>query len=188
MINIGLYFGTFNPVHIGHINIANYILNNTSLDKVWIVPSPLSPFKITDDILDFSHRLKMLEIATRKIKDISICDIEKNLPKPNYTINTLNALKEKYPDVNFNIIMGSDNIDTLYKWKKALDIIKNYNIYVYPRNNVENKVLDKNIIYLQAPIYNMSSSKIRSNLNNKELVKEELDPLVLDYITNTINK
>lgn len=84
--------------------------------------------------------------------------------------------------------MGSDNIDTLYKWKKALDIIKNYNIYVYPRNNVANKVLDKNIIYLQAPIYNMSSSKIRSNLNNKELVKEELDPLVLDYITNTINK
>ena len=187
MINIGLYFGTFSPVHIGHINIANYILNNTSLDKVWIVPSPKSPFKINDKIFDFSHRVKMLEIATSKMHNISICNIEKDLPKPNYTINTLNTLKKRYPDLNFNIVMGSDNIEMLSKWERAKEIIKNYTIYVYPRKKIIKKIVNKNIIYLEAPIYTISSSKIRSNLNNKELIKKNLNPLVLDYLTNKIN-
>src|SRR5688572_9506842 len=125
-MNIGLYFGSFNPVHCGHLIIANHILNTTDIEKVWFVISPQNPFKISASLLNEYDRLHLLMLATQDDHRIKISDIEFNLPKPSYTSVTLAHLQEKYPEHQFSIIMGSDSFQNLHKWKNFESIVKNY--------------------------------------------------------------
>ena len=189
-MNIGLYFGAFNPIHDGHLQVANYAVNNSDLDKVWLVLTPQSPHKIDSTLIDFNHRYKMLEIVCKKHKNILPSDIEKNLPKPSYSINTLNYLNKENNINNYSLIIGDDNITKLTTWKQYSEIIKNHKLYVYPRNNYKekSKLTHENIYYLNAPIINVSASNIRKNILNKKTDNLKIDSKVLSYlINNNIN-
>jgi len=185
-MNIGLYFGAFNPIHDGHLQVANYAVNNSDLDKVWLVLTPQSPHKIDSTLIDFNHRYKMLEIVCKKHKNILPSDIEKNLPKPSYSISTLNYLKKENDINNYSLIIGDDNIKKLTTWKQYSEIIKNHKIYVYPRNNCKekSKLIHENIYYLNAPIINVSASNIRKNILNKKTDNLKIDSKVLSYLIN----
>tara|TARA_B110000014_G_scaffold250600_1_gene227049 strand:+ start:14 stop:592 length:579 start_codon:yes stop_codon:yes gene_type:complete len=185
-MNIGLYFGAFNPIHDGHLQVANYAVNNSDLDKVWFVLTPQSPHKIDSTLIDFNHRYKMLEIVCKKHKNILPSDIEKNLPKPSYSISTLNYLKKENDINNYSLIIGDDNIKKLTTWKQYSEIIKNHKIYVYPRNNYKekSKLTHENIYYLNAPIINVSASNIRKNILNKKTDNLKIDSKVLSYLIN----
>ena len=185
-MNIGLYFGAFNPIHDGHMQVANYAVNNSDLDKVWLVLTPQSPHKIDSTLIDFNHRYKMLEIVCKKHKNILPSDIEKNLPKPSYSISTLNYLKKENDINNYSLIIGDDNIKKLTTWKQYSEIIKNHKIYVYPRNNYKekSKLTHENIYYLNAPIINVSASNIRKNILNKKTDNLKIDSKVLSYLIN----
>ena len=185
-MNIGLYFGAFNPIHDGHLQVANYAVNNSDLDKVWLVLTPQSPHKIDSKLIDFNHRYKMLEIVCKKHKNILPSDIEKNLPKPSYSISTLNYLKKENDINNYSLIIGDDNIKKLTTWKQYSEIIKNHKIYVYPRNNYKekSKLTHENIYYLNAPIINVSASNIRKNILNKKTDNLKIDSKVLSYLIN----
>jgi len=185
-MNIGLYFGAFNPIHDGHLQVANYAVNNSDLDKVWLVLTPQSPHKIDSTLIDFNHRYKMLEIVCKKHKNILPSDIEKNLPKPSYSINTLNYLNKENNINNYSLIIGDDNIKKLTTWKQYSEIIKNHKIYVYPRNNCKekSKLTHENIYYLNAPIINVSASNIRKNILNKKTDNLKIDSKVLSYLIN----
>ena len=185
-MNIGLYFGAFNPIHDGHLQVANYAVNNSDLDKVWFVLTPQSPHKIDSTLIDFNHRYKMLEIVCKKHKNILPSDIEKNLPKPSYSISTLNYLKKENDINNYSLIIGDDNIKKLTTWKQYSEIIKNHKIYVYPRNNCKekSKLTHENIYYLNSPIINISASNIRKNILNKKTDNLKIDSKVLSYLIN----
>ncbi|MCL4857362.1 MAG: nicotinate-nucleotide adenylyltransferase, partial [Flavobacteriales bacterium] len=132
-MNIGLYFGTFNPIHIGHLIIANYMVEFTDLDQVWLVVTPQNPLKKKSTLLADYHRLAMVELAVEQNEKLKASTIEFNLQKPSYTINTLAYIKEKYPKHQFSLIMGEDNLRTLHHWKNYEQIIDNHKIYIYPR-------------------------------------------------------
>ncbi|HEX9599893.1 MAG TPA: nicotinate (nicotinamide) nucleotide adenylyltransferase, partial [Mariniflexile sp.] len=136
-MNIGLYFGSFNPIHIGHLVIANHIAEYSNLDEVWFVVTPHNPFKKKNSLLDNFQRLEMVYRATKDYIKLKPCDIEFNLPQPNYTINTLIYLQEKYPNYAFSLIMGEDNLKSFHKWKNYEVILENHHIYVYPRVSKE---------------------------------------------------
>jgi nicotinate-nucleotide adenylyltransferase len=132
-MKIGLYFGSFNPIHIGHLVIANHIAEYSNLNEIWFVVTPHNPFKNKSSLLDNYQRLEMVYRATKDYKKLKPCDIEFNLPQPNYTINTLVYLQEKHPDLEFSLIMGEDNLKSFHKWKNYEVILENHDIYVYPR-------------------------------------------------------
>ncbi|HEV8504725.1 MAG TPA: nicotinate (nicotinamide) nucleotide adenylyltransferase [Chitinophagaceae bacterium] len=161
-MKIGLFFGSFNPVHIGHLIIASHILNETRLDKIWLVVSPVNPFKIDADLLNENARLSLVETALRSDHRIVASNIEFQLPTPSFTINTLSFLKENYSQDDFSIIMGSDNFRSFDKWKNYEEISGNYKILVYRRTGfeVENK-FNANIEVLDAPLLDISSTEIR---------------------------
>ncbi len=185
-MNIGLYFGAFNPVHDGHMKVANYVLNNSDLDIVWLVLTPQSPHKINSTLIDFNHRYKMLEIVCKKYKNILPSDIEKSLPEPNFSINTLNHLKKDTDTNNYSLIIGDDNIMKLTTWKQYSNIIKNHKIYVYPRNNymIKSKLTHENIYYLNAPIIKVSASNIRKKILDDKTDNLKIDSKVLSYLIN----
>ena len=185
-MNIGLYFGAFNPVHDGHMKVANYVLNNSDLDIVWLVLTPQSPHKINSTLIDFNHRYKMLEIVCKKYKNILPSDIEKSLPEPNFSINTLNHLKKDTDTNNYSLIIGDDNIMKLTTWKQYSNIIKNHKIYVYPRNNymIKSKLTHENIYYLNAPIIKVSASNIRKKILDNKTDNLKIDSKVLSYLIN----
>src|SRR4030042_6582715 len=133
MLKVGLYFGSFNPIHIGHIAIAGYMLEFTTLEEVWFVVSPHNPLKKKERLLDNYQRLHMANLAIGNNDRIRASDIEFKLPVPSFTIDTLTYLEEKYPDHKFFLIMGEDNLYTLNKWKNAEELVRNFPIYVYPR-------------------------------------------------------
>ena len=183
-MNIGLYFGSFNPIHIGHLIIANHVLNETSINKIWFVVSPQNPFKESKTLLNEFDRLHLVRIATQDDNRIKCSDIEFNLPKPSYTSNTLMFLSEKYPEHQFSIIMGSDSYQNLDKWKNYETIINNYPIYVYNREGFEvNNVFGKAPFILNAPKIEISASQIRQNIKSgksirylvPEIVREEIE-------------
>lgn len=163
----GLFFGSFNPVHAGHMIIANYMAEFTDLEEIWFVVSPLNPFKKKETLLADHHRL---ELVTRAIgfdyKKIKVSNIEFKLSKPSYTINTLAYLNEKYPQHKFALIMGADNLNTVPRWKNAEVILNNYEIYIYPRINLtltEPEInLKANLHFVDAPVIEISSSFIRN--------------------------
>jgi len=183
-MNIGLYFGSFNPIHIGHLIIANHVLNETSINKIWFIVSPQNPFKESKTLLNEFDRLHLVRLATQDDNRIKCSDIEFNLPKPSYTSNTLAFLSEKYPEHQFSIIMGSDSYQNLDKWKNYETIINNYSIYVYKREGYEiKKTFDKEAVVLTAPIIQISASLIREHIRSAksirylvpEIVREEIE-------------
>src|SRR6478736_129745 len=183
-MNIGLYFGSFNPIHIGHLIIANHVLNETSINKVWFVVSPQNPFKESKTLLNEFDRLHLVRLATQDDNRIKCSDIEFTLPKPSYTSNTLTFLSEKYPEHQFSLIMGSDSYQNLDKWKNYETIINNYPMYVYKREGHEiKKTFDKEAVILNAPIIQISASQIREYIRSAksirylvpEIVREEIE-------------
>lgn len=196
-MNIGLYFGTYNPIHVGHLIIGNYMANYTDLDEVWFVVSPQNPLKIRHTLLEDYHRLAMVRVAIENNTKLKASDIEFTMPKPSYTSDTLIYLHEKYPKYNFSLIMGEDNLRTLHKWKNYQEIIANYAIYVYPRalteqerndeeitKNETNDILKHaNIKVCDAPVMKLSSSFIRSAIADKKDIQYLLTEPVYKYLT-----
>ncbi|MDG1859371.1 MAG: nicotinate (nicotinamide) nucleotide adenylyltransferase, partial [Emcibacteraceae bacterium] len=132
-MNIGLYFGSFNPIHVGHLIIAQYMIQRDDIDAVWFVVSPQNPFKNKTTLLQDYHRLALVRIATEDEPKFKAEDIEFGLPQPSYTIDTLTYLKEKHPDKNFSLLMGEDNLRGFNKWKNYEQILANHHLFVYPR-------------------------------------------------------
>ncbi len=159
---IGLYFGSFNPIHVGHLIIANHVLNLNQIEQIWFVVTPQNPFKPVKSLLNEFDRLHLVQIAVENDSRLRASDIEFKLPKPSYTSHTLAYLKENYPNREFSILMGSDSFQNLPKWKNADQIIKNYPILIYlrPGFSVENDHGAKATI-LEAPLLNISASEIR---------------------------
>ena len=185
-MKIGLYFGTFNPIHIGHLIIANHMAEYSDLDQIWMVVTPHNPLKNKNTLLQDSVRLELVYLATEDYPKIKPSDIEFKLPQPNYTINTLAHLEEKFPKHEFSLIMGEDNLKSLQKWKNYDVILKNYPIYVYPRisSDLENSTFmnSPNIHFIDAPIVEISSTFIRENIKNKKNVQPLLPSKVWEYI------
>jgi len=182
-MKIGLYFGSFNPVHAAHLIIANHILNERNIEKIWFVVSPQNPFKTESNLLNEYHRLHLIRLATEEDKRIKASDIEFNLPKPSFTANTLVYLAEKYPGHEFIIIMGSDSFQNIHKWKNYESIIKNYPVCVYirPGFDVLNDVkADLDII--DAPLLQLSATQIRKYLKEGKSIRYMVPDKVLEEI------
>ena len=185
-MKVGLYFGTFNPIHVGHLTIANHLAEYTDLDQVWLVVTPHNPFKKKSTLLDNHQRLEMVYLATKDYTKLKPSNIEFNLPQPNYTINTLVYLKEKHPDHQFSLIMGEDNLKSFHKWKNFELILEDYSIYVYPRiseGQVEHRFQNHpNIIKVEAPIMQLSSTFIRNSIKEGKIVRPMLPENVWEYL------
>jgi nicotinate-nucleotide adenylyltransferase len=184
-MNIGLYFGSFNPIHTGHLIIANHVLNLTSLEKIWFIVSPQNPLKDHNSLLSANKRLALAKIAVSGDKRFFVSDIEFHLSKPSYTINTLQYLSEKYSQHEFSIIMGSDSYSTIGKWKNSRSIISGYKIFVYPRPDIKLSIrLRRNIKILEAPLLSISSTEIRELIKSKKSIRY----LVPDKVRAEIEK
>lgn len=184
MPKIGLFFGSFNPIHIGHLMMAEYFVENTDLKEIWFVVSPSSPFKKKESMLSEHQRLYMVNVAIEDDARFRSCDIEFKLPFPSYTCNTLVFLQEKYPDKQFVLIMGEDNLESIQKWKNADFILQNYDIYTYPRmgyDGGESKKLP-NVTFVNAPIIGISATMIRTAIAEGKTMKYFLPPKVAQYV------
>jgi nicotinate-nucleotide adenylyltransferase len=190
-MKIGLYFGSFNPIHTGHCIIANHIANNTNLAQVWLVVSPQNPLKPSAGLLNEYQRLHLVKLAIEGIDSLRATDIEFHLPRPSYTIDTLTYLKEKFPQHEFAIVMGSDGLQNLHKWKNAEQLIKEYPFYVYPRpgfprekgtgdakekdkfpkSEEKGKLLPANINWVDAPMLDISATFIRDQIRAGKNIK-----------------
>lgn len=180
----GLFFGSFNPIHVGHMVLANYFLEFTDLDRIWFVVSPQNPFKEKKSLLAEHHRLQLVRLAVEDNPKMKASDIEFKLPQPSYTIHTLVYLQEKYPDNKFVLIMGADNLENLHKWKNYEQILNQYEIYVYPRKeaNTNSTINHKNVKKVDAPIIEISSTFIREAIKDKKDVRYFLSAAVWNYI------
>ncbi|PWA04309.1 nicotinate (nicotinamide) nucleotide adenylyltransferase [Flavobacterium psychrotolerans] len=185
-MKIGLYFGTFNPIHIGHLIIANHMAEYSDLDQIWMVVTPHNPLKKKETLLDDYQRLHLVFLATEDYAKIKPSDIEFKLTQPNYTVNTLAHLQDKFPKHEFALIMGEDNLRTFQKWKNYEVILQNHEIYVYPRisSEVENLELKNHpkIHVIEAPVVEISSTFIRENIKKGKNVQPLLSSKVWEYI------
>ena len=181
---IGLFFGSFNPVHNGHLMIANYMANHTFLKEVWMVISPHNPLKNKSNLINMWDRLEMVQLALEKAENIRASTIEFHLPQPSYTIDTLTHLRERYPDKDFVLIMGSDNLHTLQKWKNYECILEDYEIMVYPRPGYEGHALEQHpsVHITPTPLVELSSTFIRESLRNNRNIRFFVPDLVLQFI------
>ena len=187
MKKIGLFFGSFNPIHIGHLILANYILENTDMDELWFVVSPQNPFKEKKSLLQDHNRLDMVQLALKNYPKMRASNVEFSLPVPSYTIDTLTYLKEKHPDYTFSLIMGEDNLKGLHKWKNAEKLVRDYQIIVYPRISSDksegfNDSSIENVSIVNAPIIELSATEIRKMLKEGRNVRPMLPPEVFDYL------
>lgn len=182
-MKVGLYFGSFNPVHNGHLIIANHLLQNTDLDQVWFVISPQNPFKPSSTLLNEYHRLHLVQIAIESVPQMQACDIEFRLPKPSYTADTLAYLIDKYPQHKFTILMGSDSYQNLPRWKNSEYIINNYQVYIYIRPGFPVEHLYKaNHQIVHAPHLDISATFIRESIQKNHSIQF----LVPDAVWNEI--
>jgi len=186
-VKIGLYFGTFNPIHVGHLIIASHMAEFTDLDQVWMVVTPHNPLKKKATLLDDYTRLELVRLATEDFPKLRPSDIEFKLPQPNYTVHTLAHLEEKFPEHTFSLIMGQDNIESLHKWKNYEVILERYNLLVYPRISSETPQVDMlsksdKIRLVDAPIVEISSTFIRNALRQKKDVQALLPDKVWRYL------
>jgi nicotinate-nucleotide adenylyltransferase len=180
---IGLYFGSFNPVHTGHLIIASHLANNTDLKEVWFVVSPQNPFKKETGLLNERHRISLVKLAIEDEQSLKASDVEFKLPKPSYTIDTLIYLSEKYPEYEFSVIMGSDGFQNIEKWKNYEQIINNYTVYIYMRPGFEvtNKY-GNNIIQVKAPLLEISATEIRKNIKTGKSIRYLVTDVVMKEI------
>ena len=184
-MKIGLFFGSFNPIHNGHLIIGNQILNNTDCKQVWFVVSPHNPLKKKDSLLNQYDRLHMINLAIENNHGFKASDVEFKLPLPSYTVNILQYLTEKYPQHEFAIIMGSDNLNTLHKWKNYETLLKYYPIYVYKRDNTtEEYNTYKSVHILDFPYLNISSTYIRNLIKQNKSIRYLVPDIVEEYILN----
>ncbi|MGB0880333.1 MAG: nicotinate (nicotinamide) nucleotide adenylyltransferase [Polaribacter sp.] len=186
MSKIGLYFGTFNPIHVGHLIIANHIVEHSDVDEVWMVVTPQNPFKKKKSLLDNIHRLALVDRATENYPKIKSSNIEFKLPQPNYTVHTLAHITELYPEKKFCLIMGEDNLKSFHKWKNYETILEHHHIYVYPRisEGISEAQFHNHakINKVDAPIVQISSTMIRNGIRNKKNIQPLLTEEVWHYI------
>ncbi|RYE28167.1 MAG: nicotinate-nucleotide adenylyltransferase [Sphingobacteriales bacterium] len=180
----GLFFGSFNPIHTGHLIIARYMASFTDLAEVWLIVSPHNPLKNKKTLANAYDRLEMARLATEDSENIKISDIEFSLPQPSYTIDTLTYLKEKYPEKEFVLIMGADNLESFKKWKNYEVLLNSYKIYVYPRPGASvNDWMDHpSITFTDTPLMEISSTFIRKAISEKKNVQHFLPDNVLEFI------
>lgn len=190
MIKTGLYFGSFNPIHIGHLAIAGYITEFAGIDQIWFVVSPQNPLKKKKSLLSDRQRFYMAELAIGDNSKLKVSDIEFKLPVPSYTIDTITYLKEKYPNNEFSLVMGEDNLYTLHKWKNIYDLVQKCPFYVYPRPDSEkpvspilDQILSKAEIHMvKAPLMDISGTFIRDGIRNGKDMSYFLPAPVWKYI------
>jgi nicotinate-nucleotide adenylyltransferase len=189
-MKVGLFFGSFNPVHVGHMVLANHMLAFTDLDQVWFVVSPHNPLKKKNSLLHERHRLQLVTLAIGDNTKLKASDIEFQISQPSYTVNTLAHLKEKYPKTNFVLIMGEDNLESFHKWKNFEEILKYYELYVYPRVDREaaRTIIRPEILHhpavkrIAAPVIEISSTAIRQAIQDKKDVRYFVPERTWDYI------
>ncbi|GAB6119190.1 nicotinate (nicotinamide) nucleotide adenylyltransferase [Dysgonomonas termitidis] len=186
-MNIGIFSGSFNPIHIGHLILANYIVEFTEIEEVWFLVSPQNPLKSENELSDEHIRLEMTELALAKYTKLKASDFEFSMPTPSYTVNTLDALRNEYPGYNFTLIIGADNWNVFESWREYDKILENYKIRVYPRLGhritIPTKLRDK-VEALDSPIIEISSTFIRDSIAEGKDVRAFLPDDIYDYILN----
>ena len=183
-MRIGIFSGSFDPVHNGHINLAESILRTSYLDEIWLMPSPQNPLKLNNPPVSFNHRYEMCRLVAEKFENIKVSDFEQQMPWPTYTYNTLINLKKEYPLHEFSLIIGSDNWLNFNSWKNYDNIINEFSIIIYPRPGYSDiDKIPQNITYLKdMPVTEISSTYIRKALRDGRDLQNLLDPDVINYI------
>ncbi len=183
-MKIGLYFGSFNPIHTGHLVIASYMAEFTDLEQVWLVVSPHNPLKAKHSLLQDYHRFTLVKTGIGSNRKLKASDVEFKLSKPSYTINTLVHLGEQFPQHQFALILGSDTLETFHKWKNYEQILEGYKLYVYPRpgSNGGELMNHPQVKKVDAPLMEISASFIRESIKNKKDVRYMLPESVWNYI------
>jgi len=190
-MKIGLYLGTFNPIHNGHLIIANHLIESSGLEEIWLIVTPHNPHKQKAGLLDGYHRLEMVRIAIENHPKLKASDIEFNLPQPNYTFDTLVYLEKKFPLHQFSLIIGEDNLQTFDKWKNYKTILEQHNIYVYPRKSITQTITNifyshPNIHQINAPIIEISSTAVREAIQQNKSVHWLLPEKIRKYINENL--
>lgn len=183
-MKVGLLFGSFNPIHIGHLILANFMATNTDLDAVWLVVSPQNPFKPSNTLLHEFDRLHMVSLAVGDNPHLGVSNIEFSMPKPSYTIDTLTYLQEKYQSYEFVLIMGEDNLPLFPKWKNADRILEFHRVYVYPRSGSITTALPDmpNVTFIKAPVLDISATFIRKCIKEEKSIRYMVPEAVAEYI------
>lgn len=183
---IGLFFGSFNPIHLGHVRLAEYIFEYSGMDEIWYVVSPRNPLKEQSELIDEALRLHMIELATSGKEYLKVSDIEFDMPRPSYTVDTLKALAEKYPHYDFTLLIGSDNMQIFDQWKDYREILNEFSILVYPRKGYDYEEYEERYPEMQileeAPFFEISSTEIRELISNKQDTDKWLHPDVYQFI------
>lgn len=187
MSHVALFFGSFNPVHVGHLMLAQYVVNASIADEVWLVVSPQNPFKSREELAPAEHRLSMARLATEADAHIFVSDVEQDMPMPSYTIDTLRRLDDSYPHLSFSILMGADNLLGFDGWKDYEAILAKHRLIVYPRLGSDGLIekaasLGGDILLTDAPIVEISSTQIRSWLTHGKSVRHFVPDVVADYL------
>ena len=181
-MHIGLYFGSFNPIHNGHLAIAQYMYDNYCFDAIWFIVSPSNPFKEQKTLIDEHKRLELVNVAIKRKDYFYASDIEFDMEKPSYTYLTLRKLCLAFPQNTYSLILGSDNIDDITLWKNCEEILENYSIFVYPRSQNTKEIELKNIIYTYPPLLGISSTLVREKIKNKEDIRDLVPGKVFEVI------
>lgn len=185
MKRIGIFGGSFNPIHVGHALIASYIVDNSELDSLWLMVSPQNPLKENSELASDYHRLRMTELVTRRLENVITSAFEFDLPKPSYTIDTLNALQDKFPDDEFYLVIGADNWCLFDRWKSGEEIISKYHILIYPRRGYEIVIPEQyadRVAVVEAPLIEISSTLIRERLAQLKSVSFYVPEAIEKYI------
>ena len=171
-MKIGLYFGSFNPIHTGHLIVASFVANHTEMQQVWLIVSPQNPLKPSSVLLNEYHRLHLVRLAVEDDLRLKASEVEFKLPRPSYTIDTLTYLQEKYPQHEFSIIIGSDSFQNLPKWKNFEQLVKNYSFIIYKRPGFEVKdTWNASVTILNAPLLQLSATEIRDNIKSGKTIR-----------------
>ncbi len=183
-MNIGLFFGSFNPIHLGHLIVANVMAETTDLDQVWFVVSPQNPFKKNKQLLHEEDRYKLVELAIQNNSKLRVTDVEFSMPRPSYTIDTLLKLQEKFPQHVFRLIIGGDNLGQFPNWKEHEKILSDFGLYVYPRPNAEPSALKQhpNVRMVEAPLLDISATFIRAQIKAERTIRYMVPEEVETYI------